>query len=143
MTQQKLHGLAMNLLAIREHGHFELQQKLQRHCSDLLMIDKVLDELEKNDCLSEQRFVEAYVRFRKNRGYGPNLIRQKLLMRKVDKTLISQVLANEQDWEACANQALEKKYGDSVAKDYLEKAKRKRYLQQRGFLIETLSAIIE
>jgi len=142
MTQQKLNSLAMGLLAIREHSRFELKQKLARHSSESNSIDAVLDELEKNNYLSEKRFVEAYIHSKKNRGYGPNVIQQSLVLKRVNKTLIAQMLAQVSDWDEHAKKAYQKKYADTMPDDYAETAKRKRYLQQRGFLNEHILSVL-
>jgi len=62
---------AIYSLAMREHSRLELHNKLQKKdYADGVDINKLLDELEENDYLNEERFAESYIRHRASRGFG-------------------------------------------------------------------------
>ena len=71
---------AVALLARREHSRVELARKLMRRLDegqDRADVDAVLDELQRRDLLSEERFAAAVVRARASR-YGDARLRQDL-----------------------------------------------------------------
>ena len=84
---------AMDLLARREHSRAEVVAKLQQKFPELVQhFDEVLDQLEQDGLLSDERFAEAYVRYRRSRGFGPLLIRQELRGKGIDATLLEAVI---------------------------------------------------
>lgn len=129
---QALRYAAMNLLARREHSRKEIRDKLIRKLDpDIGQLDAVLDRLAEQDLLSDQRFGEAFVRWRVARGQGPVRIRMELGERGVDADeALSQCAV---DWFTLALEVAEKRFGTSPAVDHKERAKRVRFLQYRGF----------
>src|SRR3989338_9583768 len=84
---------AMDLLARSEHSRAEAVAKLQQKFPELVQhFDEVLDQLEQDGLLSDERFAEAYVRYRRSRGFGPLLIRQELRGNGIDATLLEAVI---------------------------------------------------
>lgn len=88
---------AIELLARREHSRLELKQKLTSREFDSGEIEILLDELEKQDLLSEERFVEMFVRSRKNNGFGPKKIIAELQTRGISNNLISSAVDEKSD----------------------------------------------
>jgi regulatory protein len=125
---------AMNLLAGREHSRKELRDKLARRCSDEVLLESVLDGLVADRLQSDQRFAESFVRSRARRGYGPYRLRQELKQRGVDTELVGDTLAAaDVDWAAQAREVQVKKFGEQPPQDLKERARRARFLYQRGF----------
>jgi regulatory protein len=125
---------AMDLLARREHLRSELRLKLSRRFEDEAEICRVLDQLEQDDLLSDQRFVDAYLLYRANRGYGPEHIREKLRNKGACSDLVTDLLAAcDRDWAQLARQARLKKFGPQLPQDFKEKSRQMRFLQYRGF----------
>lgn len=125
---------AIRLLARREHSRRELFHKLsgRGHAAD--DIDAILDELESERLLSDERYAEAYARMRSERGYGPLRIRSELAERGVAEPLIEQAFWElGADWEILAAQTRQRKFGESLPDDFKQQAKQKRFLQYRGF----------
>lgn len=50
-----------------------------------VLINRVLDQLERDGLLSDARYVESYVSARRNKGFGPMYIRHHLRSRDVDE----------------------------------------------------------
>lgn len=83
----------MDLLARREHSRSEIVEKLKRKYPESTQhFDEVLDQLEQDGLLSDERFAEAYTRYRRARGFGPLLVRQELRGKGIDATLLESVI---------------------------------------------------
>jgi regulatory protein len=128
---------AMDLLARREHSRRELYTKLRRRFSEEAVSDAI-ERLSEEGLQSDQRFAESFSRERLYRAYGPRRIRAELQQRGVEEALIEAALAavvREEDvsWSAKAREALERRFGTAPAADIRERARRARYLNQRGF----------
>ncbi len=126
---------AMNLLSRREHAQRELSQKLAKRFPDSAeVIQSELDKLKQEGLQSDARLAEVFVRSRTNRGQGPLKIQMELRGKGIDEdTFRRAVSANEIDWFGLVRQVATKKFGESPPTDAREKAKRSRFLQQRGF----------
>lgn len=124
----------MRLLVYREHSRTELRRKLQTRFPDAPEIEQVLDGLEQRDYLSDERFVEEYLKSRKRKGYGPLRIRAELQERGISKDLISKHLIDDDlDWYQLMQKAAASKVGDSPNFDLITQKKVARFLEYRGF----------
>ena len=126
---------AMDYLSRREHATHELFQKLlakeEYEADD---ISAALARLTEQDLLSDQRFTEAFIHQRINRGSGPLKIRAELRQKGISDAMIDSLL-NERDalWCKSAQAVYAKKYGSEYPSDLKEKARQNRFLQSRGF----------
>jgi regulatory protein len=102
-------------------------------------VHEVIDELRAKGLQSDERFTEAFVHGRIDRGYGPLRISQELKQRGVCDHLISQYLHGEEfDWWQRAAEIREKRFGETLPADYKDRAKQSRFLQSRGFSPEQI-----
>ena len=125
---------ALRWLARREYGQVELQRRLRAKEHTDSAIDATLERLRANGLQSDQRFVEAYIRGRSQRGYGPLRIRAELSERGLDRELISEMLdPDDQQWTEQAGGALQKRFPEPPV-DARERARRERFLRYRGFV---------
>ncbi len=126
--------LALRLLARREHSRLELAQKLRQRGVDPATLETILDHLQMQDLLSEARFMESFIRHRVQQGYGSLRISAELRQRGLEiaqiREALSQTLHNEPD---IARQALYHRFGHAPAETTQERARRLRFLLQRGF----------
>ena len=129
---------------MREHSRREIQIKLKRkEFSAGVDLDKLLDELEENDYLNEDRFTENFIRYRASKGQGAIRITSELINKGISKQVINKMIyESEIDWFDLAAKQLEKKFGLELVMDYKEKAKRMRFLQARGFPQEIVQEIV-
>lgn len=134
--------VAMDFLARREHSCAELKRKLQAKSFMPELIDSVLEQLQKEDLLSDTRFAESYVRFRALKGFGPLKIKQELKERGVDEGLIELFvdMADER-WPEAAEEARLKRFGLAVPKEASARAKQIRFLQYRGYSYEQIKSL--
>lgn len=125
---------AVKYLTRREHASEELRNKLKRKGFETSVIDCVLIQLRENKLLSDERFVESFVRSKTNKGYGPLRIQQELQKRGLGGEWVKDFLdINHVDWMRSARLAREKHFGYGVPESQRELAKQVRFLQNRGF----------
>jgi regulatory protein len=155
-TMVELRRAAMDLLARREHSRAELVDKLRRKFSEdtagvAQLLPGVLDQLEQDGLLSDARFVAAYVRYRRSRGFGPLLIRQELRGKGVSSALLDAALAaNTQEWLESLRELVARKQrlvsSAENAQDAQEarKARQKlyRFCLSRGFSPELIESAL-
>jgi len=138
---------AMNLLARREQSFSELTQKLIQRFPDLDVPDVILPALEKlreENLQSDERFVEAYIRYRSSRGHGPLKISMELQQKGIKSAhLQSALYCADYDWEALCLDALERKLGPDPAISLAMKDKMYRFLAQRGFENEQIRPVLK
>lgn len=130
-----LRAKAIRCLAVREHSRFELQTKLQAQVADVTLIHLVLDQLQTEGLLSDQRFTEQFVHSRVSQGYGPLRIRSELTTRRVDAALIETALeqaAEQQDWATHLAEVAQRKFAQP-AQNKKDQARQARFLARRGF----------
>ncbi|MEM7018602.1 MAG: regulatory protein RecX [Pseudomonadota bacterium] len=125
---------AFRALTRREHSHKELAFKLTKKGFDPTEVNAVLDQMEKDNWLSDARFTQMFVQTRINQGHGPVRIRYELKQRGVSDELISLSVDNPDiSWVEYARNARRKKFGDASPETPQARAKQMRFLAQRGF----------
>ncbi|MCY3821420.1 MAG: regulatory protein RecX [Gammaproteobacteria bacterium] len=128
LTETALTECALRLLTRREHSRFELRRKLLRRRAGESESDSrnaaagetregrvaaVLDDLADRGLLSDERFVDSFVRRGVDRGHGPLKIRAGLRSRGVAEDLIDGALTFSDDfWLDLARAAQAKRFGD-------------------------------
>ena len=128
---------AVDFLARREHSQYELTQKLSARGFSAEDIEQALSRLVDKGLQSDERFAEAYVTTRYQRGQGPYKIKAELKQKGLDEDLIDEAIKIEKyDWYQQASNVYQKKYGHKPVTDYNDKLKRSRFLQQRGYTPE-------
>src|SRR5512139_3539827 len=100
---------AYTLLARREYGRQEMVNKLLGKGFEPSLVDSVVEQLVAERLLSDERFVETFVRSRSNRGYGPRRIEAELRERGISDELSDERIAagpseEESDWVARAEE---------------------------------------
>ncbi len=125
---------AMDLLARREYSRRELGERLHRSFPDVEAdeIQGTIERLADEGLQSDQRFAEGYIRLRVSRGQGPRKIQFELMQRGVGDDLAGPLMA-QYDWPELASEVAARKFGSTPPVDDREKAKRLRFMNQRGF----------
>ncbi|MDH5182063.1 MAG: recombination regulator RecX [Gammaproteobacteria bacterium] len=131
---KEVRSSALDLLARREHSSRELTDKLVAKGYDRSEIAPALQALSREGLLSDERFAEAFVSSRLQRGSGPQRINQELQQRGINTELIDACLDERDEvWFRSARQVREKKFGRQLPTDFQERARQMRFLQYRGF----------
>jgi regulatory protein len=127
-----LKGRALRYLSMREHSRLELGRKLARYAEEGDDVNALLDFLEKNNWLSQERFCESLLNRRAGR-FGNHRIMAELQSHGVAGEALSGLKAGLADTEATrATEVWRRKFG-TVAADAAERSKQMRFLLQRGF----------
>ena len=131
-----MRAFAYRLLGRREYSVFELRQRLLqkwRGAEDIdTLADELLEALEEENLLSDERFVESFVRSRINRQQGPLKIKAALGQKGVSDSLVSKELeAHSGEWTDLAAEWLERNHTGPI--DFDMKKKLYRRLANRGF----------
>ena len=108
----------MDFLARREHGEQEITQKLIARGFDTDIVEAAISTLISDGLLSDSRFAEAFVYSRFKKGSGPQKIHAELRQR--------------------VREVREKKFGQESPRDFKERSRQMRFLQQRGFTSEQI-----
>lgn len=136
----------MDLLARREHSRAELASKLARKYEEGRdLIPQVLDQLEEDKLLSDARFAEAYVRYRRNRGFGPLLIGQELRQRGITGALLDASLDGAApEWQESLQVLIARKSrGDETTlNDLRSRQKLFRFCLSRGYSSDQISGLM-
>lgn len=135
---------AVRLLSRRDHSVFELERKLRLREFPQDEIDNALEDLVKRDYLSDERFAEAYIHIRQQKGFGPLRIGVELNERGVNERVYQHYLRpSSTDWMDALERTYQTKYRGSPIKDFQDKAKRIRFLQYRGFTLENIHKVVK
>lgn len=137
---------AVRLLASREHSVRELTGKLQAKGVDAATAGLVVDDLRGRGLQSDTRFAESFVRSRLGRGHGPVRIRQELIQRGIEESLVDEALAESADdatdWQALACEARARKFGDALPRDRNDWGRQARFLARRGFPTDVIYRVL-
>ena len=140
--QLSLKGRALRFLSMREHSRLELGRKLSRYAEEGDDNDALLDFLEKNNWLSQERFSESLIHRRAAR-YGNSRIVAELQSHGVSGDALRQLKSGLGDSEcARACDVWQRKFG-KVAADPSERNKQTRFLMQRGFSQKAVYAALK
>ena len=132
------------MLARREHSGAELRMKLAAKGFPADIINDALSDLNRSGWLSDERFVEAFLRVRSERGYGPVRIRAELKERGIDDELIAMYLDHrDSSWLRRLQGVWAKRFGAKRPTEFADKARQMRFLQARGFTAEQIRVVME
>ncbi|MDR5736586.1 recombination regulator RecX [Caballeronia sp. LZ019] len=140
--QRSLKGRALGYLSRREYSRAELSRKLQPYVEEADSLETLLDSLERDGWLSNERFVESVVHRRAARMGGSRILNE-LKRHAVGDALIGETAGKLALTETARAQAVwEKKYG-GLPETPAERAKQARFLAARGFSGSTIGKILK
>ncbi|MFV0447901.1 MAG: recombination regulator RecX [Vibrio sp.] len=131
---------ALYLLTRRDHGEFELWQKLVLKGFAEDEVQQAVSYCKEHGYLDDQRFARSQVRQHIAKGHGERRIRQELQQKRIDNEAVNSALESEEaDWFELARLTAEKKFKQIAGQqDTKEYAKQVRFLQYRGFSFEQI-----
>jgi regulatory protein len=141
-------------LGRRECSKKQILKKLQTKFAEasLAEIQEIVDEQESKGIISDQRFLESYIRSRISAGWGENKIKLKLYEKGISKDLINENLDLFQtiNLQEIADYCIRKYKIDETnfeQLEYSEKSKLKsrimNHLAQKGFKYDQITKIME
>lgn len=135
---------ALDLLARREHSQQELREKLRkRYPDDDARVEDALVRLVERGLQDDNRFAEAFVRSRHQRGHGPVRIRFDGRQKGVEAQVNAVLDESQLDWYELAADIATRKLGSADIADLKVKAKLYRFLSQRGFQPDHIRFAVE
>ena len=148
---RSLKARALQWLAQREHSRAELRRKLLPHARAAAVegsevadaaprVDALLDWLEANRYLSQERFAESRVHARASR-YGNLRIQQELAQHGVALAPEASDALRHSEFER-ARDVWARKYGGEAAPDAAARARQARFLIGRGFSGEVVRRVL-
>lgn len=138
-SRRSAQAAALALLAAREHSRAQLARKLAQREYAEDEIDSALDALEADGYLSDERAAAVAVRNGLRRGHGPNRIRADLREAGLPAGGVVQGFDDAGiDWVEQARSLALRRFGADAPADYVQWARRARYLQARGYDSETI-----
>lgn len=137
-----LKARALKYLSMREHSRLELGRKLSRYAEEGDDVEALLDFLEKNNWLSQERFAESLVNRRAGR-YGNGRVLAELQQHGVKGDALDELKSGLKDTEAKrAREVWRRKFG-TVPQDAEQRGKQMRFLLQRGFSQSAVRAALQ
>ena len=137
-----LKARALKYLSMREHSRLELGRKLSRYAEEGDDVEALLDFLEKNNWLSQERFAESLVNRRAGR-YGNGRVLAELQQHGVKGDALDELKSGLKDTEAKrAREVWRRKFG-TAPQDAEQRSKQMRFLLQRGFSQSAVRAALQ
>ena len=142
LPKPTLKARALRLLSQREHSRLELARKLARHAEEGDDVEALLNFLEQNKWLSEERFSENLVHRRAAR-YGNSRIVAELQHHGIGGEILSELKESlkEDEVERCC-EVWRRKFGE-VAENPEGRQKQLRFLMSRGFSQKAIRAAMQ
>jgi regulatory protein len=132
----------LRLLARREHSRKELLDKMVIKGFNKDDVLAVIDELVLQGWQNDQRYAESYVRYRMQKGAGPIRIINELRQTGIDAAIVDEIMQKTGgSWMDLLERVYLRKYKQDTSVDRNEWAKRSRFLLQRGFSTDMISAL--
>lgn len=133
--------MAMRLLGRREYTRLELGKKLLLKGSNAQEVDELLGDLECKGWLDDRRYVEAYIRSKRQR-FGTRKIFQDLESKGVAKSIILQYREEVLEGDLNAAKLVWAKKYSVKPEGPATWAKQARFLVNRGFDQSTIRAVL-
>ena len=128
----EMRAFAYRLLGRREYSVFELDRRIRQKWPEATEVDELIAALVEENLVSDERYAEAFVRFRIQRYQGPLKIKAALRTKGISDALISRELnAHSDEWIDLAAQWLERQNPGAI--DFEKKMKYYRRIVSRGF----------
>lgn len=137
-----LKARALKYLSTREHSRLELGRKLARYAEEGDDVEALLDFLERNNWLSQERFAESLVHRRAGR-YGNSRVLAELQQHGVKGEDLDELKSSLADTEVARAKEVWRRKFDSVPQDAAERSKQMRFLMQRGFSQNAVRAALK
>src|SRR4051812_6749865 len=127
---------------MREHSRIELGRKLARYAEEGDDVEALLDFLEKNNWLSQERFAESLVHRRAGR-YGNGRVLAELQQHGVNGEALDELKSGLKETEVKRARAVWRRKFGSVPQSAEERSKQMRFLLQRGFSQSTVRTVLK
>ncbi len=138
---RSLRARALAALARREYSRRELATKLAPFAENPAEIPELLDDFEHRGWLSEERVVEQVLATRRRR-FGARRITHELREKGISEAAIGNARELLKESELEAARAVWRRKFKAVPADARERARQMRFLQGRGFSLDTIRRLL-
>jgi regulatory protein len=122
----------LKYLSTREHSRIELGRKLSRYAEEGDDVEALLDFLEKNNWLSQERFAESLVHRRAGR-YGNSRVLAELQQHGLKGEDLDELKSGLKETEVARAREVWRRKFNRVPLDAEDRSKQMRFLMARGF----------
>ena len=136
-----LRARALGALARREYSRRELAAKLAPYTENPSEVPELLDDFERRGWLSEQRVVEQVLASRRQR-FGIQRIAHELREKGISEAAIGNACGVLGTTEVDAARAVWQRKFKTAPADAHERARQMRFLQGRGFSLDTIRRLL-
>jgi regulatory protein len=143
MEINQIRQQALKWLARREYSRGELFDKLHHKGWATEAINAVIDELAQERLQDDQRFLAAYIRYRREAGFGPRRIAAELAQRGISQTPVELAEENTESWLTVLDKVWRKKFGGQLPRDLKARVRQARFLIYRGFAPEQVHEFLK
>lgn len=158
VSELRIKGISF--LSRREYSSRELRTRLQQglvkahntesHDTEITepelisqALDEVIERLQQENYLSDERFAEMLVNSRSRKGYGPRVVRQELAQQGIAVDIADSVLQRLAiDWEAVVADLVQRRYGRDLAEPKIQ-MKARQFLYRRGFDFDVIQICLK
>jgi regulatory protein len=127
-----LKGRALRFLSRRDYSRQELRKKLLSYAESEVQLEELLDDLQKNQWLSDERYAESLVRRRTER-FGSKKILEEMRQNGLSDDLLNQYREDLKAHDPQLAFELWHRKFEILPTDPKEKARQIRFLVSRGF----------
>ncbi len=127
-----LKARALKYLSTREHSRIELGRKLSRYAEEGDDVEALLDFLEKNNWLSQERFAESLVHRRAGR-YGNSRVLAELQQHGLKGEELDELKSGLKETEIARAREVWRRKFNRIPQDAEDRSKQMRFLMARGF----------
>ncbi len=142
MGAQTLRQRALIALARREYSRSELARKLAAFSETPDELESLLDDLERAQLLSSERFAESLANRRAAR-YGNERIGRELAQHDLPEAVIGAQMAQLRETEQERCRAVWQKRFGGAPQNLEERARQVRFLTARGFSSDVVRAVLK
>jgi regulatory protein len=142
--QKKIYYSILSLLSRRDHSQHEIQQKLKDKSYPLELITAAIQQALAEGLLNDARFTENYIRYRREKGFGPQRISAELQARGIPAEMIAEHMQiTDNAWFISAQKIWQKHFRGKTPVEFNERAKQMRFLHYRGFTREQIEPLFK
>jgi len=131
-TPATLRARALRLLSMRDYSRRELQRKLAEHEVESGSLLRLLDQLEAQGLVNDERVLESLLHSRASR-FGSKRLQQDLLTKGLPAAAVSAAVSELQGSELARAKAVWQKRFGAAPGNLRERARQSRFLATRGF----------
>ncbi len=140
----KAKDTAFKYLGYKARSKYEVQQKLIQNEFSLEIVDRVIEILENYGYIDDKVYAKKFISEKINyKGYGKHRIKYELKLKKIDDSIIDELLLDTEDDELKKAITLTRKKIKNKNIDYKEKQKVVAYLQRRGYSYDIIKESID